>query len=264
MSTLAAFAIRYPAVVGALLAIAIAFFRWLTVPGDRKRTEWFLVASCLAIPADGVCQAITVQLSRMVPLKLDQYIFRIDGLLGFQPSFALGQLAGRHPWLEILGQIAYGALPCAVLAVWAAYLWSRPQVETLRVLFAFMANLFLAVPIYALVPVCGPAFAFSSFPAQLPAVLAPHRIALYAPANGIPSVHTSTALLILFFAWRWKAGRVLAPVYLALILFATMASGQHYCFDLLTAVPYAAVVWSFMRAPATARSSADEWVRSAA
>ena len=130
-----------------------------------------------------------------------------------------------------------------MLALWAVYLWTRSQPESLQVLATFFANLVLAVPIYFLVPVCGPAFAFRNFPWQIPLHLEPHRMVLYAAANGIPSVHTSTALLIVWFARRWKLGRILAPLYLALILLATMASGQHYFFDLVTAVPYAWIIY---------------------
>jgi membrane-associated phospholipid phosphatase len=229
------FAIEYPSVLGSAFIFFIAVGYWFLYPTDRKRAEWLIAASCLAIPADAVCQAVTVHLSRMVPLKLDQYIYVMDGLFG-QPSFVLGRIAERHLWLEITAQVAYGLLPCAVLVLWAAYLWLGT--EALFVLRVFVLNLFLAVPIYFMVPVCGPAFAFAHFPFGEPD-LVPHRIPILAPPNGIPSVHTSTALLILWFAWRWPIGRILGLIYLALIAFSTLASGQHYLVDLLAAVPYA-------------------------
>lgn len=235
------FAIRYPAVIGAAIAALFAAARWFLVPNDRKRSEWFLAASCLAIPASALCERVTKGLSHAVPLKFDQYMYRIDGLMG-QPSFVLGRIAEHHLWLVVVGQIAYGLLPCAILAVWAAYLWMRPEAETLLVLRAFVFNLFLAVPIYILIPVCGPLYAFAGFPFSEPA-LTPHRIALLAPPNGIPSVHTSTALLILWFAWRWPLGRVLGVLYLALIVFSTLASGEHYLVDLIAAVPYAWAIY---------------------
>lgn len=234
------FAIQYPAVIGAAIAVLFAAARWFLAPNDRKRSEWFLAASSLAIPVPALCQFITIRLSQAAPLKLDQYIYRIDSLFG-QPSFVLGRIAEHHLWLEIVGQIAYGLLPCAVLCVWAAYLWLRPEADALLVLNAFVLNLFLAVPIYLLIPVCGPVYAFPGFPFSEPLVT-PHQIPIFAPPNGIPSVHTSTALLILWFAWRWPLGRVLGAIYLALIVFATLASGEHYLVDLMAAVPYALAV----------------------
>lgn len=242
MHTAVVFLVQYPVALGILGAVLFAAIRWMLVAADRRRCEWFLVASCLAVPAAGSCEAITKWMSHLRPLKLDQFIYRIDGLLGFQMSFVLGRVALRHLWLEIIANMAYNLLPCAILALWAAYLWCASAPDSLRVLRAFALNLFLAVPIYLLIPVCGPAFSFPSFPYAAPAHFVPHWIPIDAPPNGIPSVHTSTALLILYFARRWRIGTWLASGYLVLILFATMASGQHFFFDLVTGVPYTFLV----------------------
>ncbi len=234
------FIVEYPAVAAVLFISLALFWRWLRLPGDRRRTEILFAATLLAVPAEAICQATAGWLSSLRPLKYDLYIYRLDGLFGFQPSFYLGAIADKHVWLQVVLNVVYGLLPCAVLAVWAAYLWRRAN-EARGVLLTFIANLFLAVPVYLAIPVCGPAFAFPSFP-HLPGPVVPHPIALAAPPNGIPSVHTSTALLILWFARRWQAGMWLASFYLALMMLATMASGQHYLFDLIAAVPYAAAM----------------------
>jgi hypothetical protein len=239
MSALA-FLIVSPAVALTFPLILFCAGRWILVPADRKRCEWLLVASTLSVPAAAACDALTRWMSHLTPYKLDLYLFRVDGLFG-QPSFLMGQFVARHFWLEVIANVAYGALPVAMLAVFAAYLWLRPEQETLAVLRTFVLNLFLAVPVYVLFPACGPAFAYASFP-HLPPAFVAHRIALGGPANCIPSVHTSTALLILWFVWRWKAARLLGAAYLCLIVVATLGSGQHYLFDLLCAVPYALAV----------------------
>jgi len=70
----------------------------------------------------------------------------------------------------------------------------------------------------------------------------PHLIALSAAPNGMPSIHTSTALLLLWFGRHWLLSRWLGCLYLVLIIAATLAGGQHYFMDLLAAVPYAAAV----------------------
>jgi len=109
---------------------------------------------------------------------------------------------------------------------------------------AAVSALIAAVPFYLLFPVCGPEFAFPHFPALPPAPMVPHMVAIAAAPDGVPSVHTSTALLILWFLWRWPWGRVAGLVYLALIVLATMGGGQHYLFDLICAIPYtAAILW---------------------
>lgn len=240
MSTLLRFLIEYPVVVGTLFAVSFAAARLLFVPEDRKRCDWLLAASALALPASATCEFFTNWLGRLEPTRLDQYVFRFDGLFG-QPSFAMGQFVARHFWLEVISNMAYSALPCAVLAVFAAYLWRRTEAETLALLRTFILNLFVAVPIYLLIPVGGPAAAFPGFP-LLPPHFVAHVISRPGPPNGFPSVHTSTALLILWFARRRPAARILGVLYLALIVVATLGSGQHYLFDLFAAIPYAVVM----------------------
>jgi hypothetical protein len=132
-------------------------------------------------------------------------------------------------------------LPCAMLALFAAHLWS-PEGDCRTLLEAFALNSFLAVPIYVLLPVCGPVFVFAGFPWSPPPVDM-HVIAVAAAPNGMPSVHMSTALLILIYAWRWPAGRPLGLIFLVLIILGTLGSGQHYLFDLLCAIPYTIVVY---------------------
>jgi membrane-associated phospholipid phosphatase len=68
-------------------------------------------------------------------------------------------------------------------------------------------------------------------------------------------VHASTALLMVWFSRKSRAGLAAAMVYLLLIVVSTLASGQHYGVDLVAAIPYAvSVLWlarvvaSWMRA----------------
>jgi membrane-associated phospholipid phosphatase len=85
--------------------------------------------------------------------------------------------------------------------------------------------------------VCGPVFVFADFPAAQQRVPV-HPIPVDAIPNGIPSVHVSTALLMLWFLREWPIGRAIGLIYLALTIGATLGIGQHYFFDLLCAVPY--------------------------
>jgi hypothetical protein len=234
--------VEYPVLIGVAAALIFVGIRMTLVPSDRRRCDWFLAASALALPANMLSENAALRLSHLKPFKLDEYIFQIDGLLGFQPSFAIGRFLARHIWFKITCSMAYSVLPCVVLVVFGFYLWQRSESETLTVLRSFLLNLFGAVPIYLLAPACGPAFAFTGFPFTLPEHLIPHPIALSAPPNCIPSVHMSTALLILWFSRRWPAGIVLSTVYMALIVVATLGSGQHYLFDLFVALPYTAVI----------------------
>jgi PAP2 superfamily len=236
------FLVAYPVLIGVAAALIFIGVRMTYVPADRKRCDWFLAAAALALPANMLSESTALLLSRLRPFKLDEYIFQLDGLLGFQPSFAIGRVLADHLWLKVISSMAYSVLPCAVLVVFGLYLWQRTAAETLTVLRTFLLNLFFAVPLYLLAPACGPAFAFAGFPFALPEHLVPHPILLSAPPNCIPSVHMSTALLVAWFGWRWSTGRLLSVVYTVLIVIATLGSGQHYLFDLVVAIPYAVLM----------------------
>jgi membrane-associated phospholipid phosphatase len=186
-----------------------------------------------------VAQAIADGMSQLRPLKYDLFIYQFDAWFG-QPSFALGRIVQRHIWLEVILQIAYGIMPNVVAAALAAYIYLA-EAELPIVLKAFAINLLAAPAFYLMLPVCGPQFAFPHFP-QAAVVITARLIPLTAAPNGFPSVHTSTALLVLLITWRWWPGRALGILYLGLIVITTLASGQHYLFDLLAAVPYALIV----------------------
>jgi hypothetical protein len=232
----------YPSVVVGLILLFGAAARWYLAPADRKHLKWLLVAVVLALPAEGIAEGTANALSRLRPLKLDEFVYRIDAVFG-QPSFLLGRLVEHHKFLVILVSVTYGLLPMAMVAVFAIYLWYRTEAETLRVVWTFVLNLFAAVPIYLIFPVAGPRFAFAHFPDHVPSIVTPHLQRIAAAPNGIPSVHMSSALLVLWFLRSWRWGRYFGFTFLVLTMLATLGSGQHYFFDLLTAVPYAAAVY---------------------
>ena len=225
-------------------ALLFAAIRMILVPSDRKRCDWVLAASALSLLATFVSLGTVYFLSKLRPYKVDEYIFKIDGLLGFQPSFAIGRLLVNWNWLKLASITAYNLLPCTVVGIFSIYLWQKSQDEALVMGRTFILNLFLAVPFYLLFPASGPVYAFLGFPFMQPGHFVPHAILLSAPPNCIPSVHTSTALLILWFSRQWRLGSMVSTVYLALIVTATLGTGEHYFFDLIVAIPYSAfVLW---------------------
>lgn len=233
--------VAYPSVVIITLLVPAFALRWFLVAADRNRTEWLLIAPVF-FKAFGVLSLfISKNLSRLRPLKFDLYVFQIDSYFG-NPSFHLGHFVAAHLWLAILLNISYDSLEMVAFGTFAIYLYRCSQLETIRLAEAFLLNLIAAVPLYLIFPVCGPGFAFPSYPALPPLPLIPHMMAINAAPNGVPSVHTSTALLILWFMWRWPWGRITGSIYLALIVLATLGGGQHYLFDLFCAIPYTALV----------------------
>lgn len=188
-----------------------------------------------------MAEGIAKLLSDLRPLKYDLFVYKFDRLFG-EPSFAIGRTVNHHEALILLVSVSYGLLPIGMLAVFGVYLWLKSENDCIQILTTFVLNLFAAVPFYLLFPVCGPAFAFRGFPFTEPRV-SPRMLALNAAPNGVPSVHTSTALLILWFLWDWRWGRILGIIFLVLTILATLGSGQHYVFDLICALPYAAIVY---------------------
>ena len=96
--------------------------------------------------------------------------------------------------------------------------------------------------IYNFFPLVGPLYAFADvYPHTVPAVSAVWAGPLTVPdvpRNCMPSLHTAWALVI----W-WQARslgrpvRVMAGVYLAFTILATVGYGAHYVFDLVVAFP---------------------------
>lgn len=230
------------ALVAALLAVSV---RWFTAPADRRRSEILLLSLLLALPAIRLAESFAgVLLSLLAahrPQRYDLYVYRFDALFG-SPSFFLGRwVATRSWWTAAITQV-YGMPVAVMLAVFIVYTYLRED-EKFLVVRAFLFNLLLALPIYILFPVCGPRYVFAHFP-QSPGPVAPHVIVVAAAPNGVPSVHNSVAMLCAAFLWPWKWGRVFGILFVALTMFATLANGEHYAFDLLSAIPFTWLVWA--------------------
>lgn len=236
-----AFCILCPNEVLTAVLIPLLIFLWSRVGADKRpRVEWILVLVIAAEPAQKLAPWVASCLGRFVPWKYDLYVYAIDCHLGL-PGFHLAEFAARHLWCTIVLDLSYGLLPLSVPAAIAAYLWWGTLEEARNVALTFLLNFLAAVPLYLCLPVCGPIFAFPRFP-QIPALLSAHPILLHATPNGVPSVHMSTALLVLWFVRRWPWPRRAAFVFAGLTVLATLGTGQHYSVDLLAAVPYAALI----------------------
>jgi hypothetical protein len=237
-------------VVLSIQACLAFYFVWLflsiaaairDVRRNGRRTLVLLLAACLMLFLPTLKNKILLGVL-FRPNKLDAYILRIDGLLGFQPSFLLGRFFSAHPWLMTFEAVVYMFMPHAILAVLAIYLWWASGAETWRMGRVALLNLLGAVPFYCLLPACGPGYAFPGFPIDLPSH--PGGIMSIAEVpNAIPSLHFSSALLIAWFLRRWAGLRWLGIAFLIATAAATLGLGEHYVFDLLAAVPYALGVY---------------------
>ncbi|HXS75346.1 MAG TPA: phosphatase PAP2 family protein [Terracidiphilus sp.] len=231
-----------PSLTAMVLLLPICGFM-CTRRNHDKRWDWMLAAGVLSLPIGVFVDFFIRSLSKLVPHKLDLYVYRFSEYFG-TPSFHIGQFLSHHLVAYLIIYFAYSILPCSAMAVFSFYLWKFGTNEARPLLMSFVLNLVLALPIYFMFPVCGPTYAFAGFPNQLPGAIVPHPVLIDAPPNGIPSVHFSSALPVFWFARRWKWGTILAGTHLAPIAIATLGLGEHYILDLVIAVPYTAlVIW---------------------
>jgi hypothetical protein len=228
-------------ILGALIAVS-GLIRWALSPEGRHRSEQVFAYSALSVALGETGLIFVAWLSRLRPKKFDLYIYQIDRHLFGEPGFTLGRFLSPHPWMVHVLDAAYSLISATTAIVTAIYIYRRPQ-ETNRVVITFFLCFVLAPIFYFAVPVCGPAYAFPNFPID-PGPIVTHSIPLTALPNGMPSVHTATALLAFWFLRRFRHLRGVAFLYLVLIILATMGSGEHYLLDLIMAVPYTAgLLW---------------------
>jgi hypothetical protein len=228
------FLIRYPEFVACGLGF-LTSAAWLAWRPACQKAALLVIASLFGMAGPA--------LSPLCPLKMDNYVFRIDGLLGFQPSFWLGTLLHAHRLLYLSSAFAYDVLPAMYVGVFAIYLLRDSLRKAAEVAAAFALNLFAALPIYLLFPVCGPRYAFANFP-TIPPHVTLHGVALTAPPNGVPSVHLASALLILWFLRHWRVGKLFGGIFVIFTILATLGGGEHYLFDLIMAIPYTLAIVS--------------------
>lgn len=227
-----------------LCAFCVLLVRWFLAPDDRKRTEALILTCVAAMPAllfaEDVLVWMVESIAKFRLVRYDLYAFQFDRYLG-NPSFVLGRwVASSHALTFFVAEI-YQLPLLVMLAIYTIYVYRRPGDKGM-VVRTFFISLFAQVPIYLLCPVCGPKYAFASFP-QEPGPLVAHPITLAAVPNGVPSIHATLAFLCAAMLWPWKGGKVFGSIFVVLTLITIMANGEHYAVDWICAVPYTWLVW---------------------
>jgi len=225
-----------------LLFILIVGGLWLRKPQDK----WLhlLVVAGSWIPVVGGLMLGLERLTNVTGLRYDEWFLVVDGWFGY-PSFAAGRLLQAHHSLELIVLTDYISFVLVVLFAVAANFALVSIRGGYRVFWAVALSCFLAAPIYATLPASGPRYAFAGFPYRIPQLTELHALLIPgAPPNCMPSVHMTLALLVAAFVWRWRAGKALGALHVALTALATLGLGEHYLIDLIAAVPYAiAIYW---------------------
>ena len=184
---------------------------------------------------------------------LDLYLYKLDGSLGFQPSFLIGSLFMHSHRLRWLCLIVYASLPLAMGVAYAASVDIKKGQWSIRLLTSFVVAGVLGWAFYNLFPATGPRFVFVDFPHfALPysdlrrLLLEPIIVSQAIPRNAMPSLHMTWVILIW---WNLRDlssiyARIAALLYLILTALGTLGLGEHYLVDLIVAFPFALMVQS--------------------
>jgi len=250
------------ALVAAGLAslVAIAARAAASERGSEPRA-WFHLA--VMLPAFGMAMGLALDLT--VPLHgwaWDPIVLGLDAGFG-QPSFVVGRLAAGRPALLTLLSLVYLFLPvmmAAMLVLEKRRAIANPRENGGGLLRAILLAAAVGYALYHVYPVVGPGPLFGArFPYGIAGLAGPRQrlfdVSAIADArNCMPSLHVAWALLIYWHA-RALGGpaRAAGAFWLVSTIFATLAMGQHYCVDLVVAVPFAALIDALAGGGAPAR-----------
>ena len=176
---------------------------------------------------------LTVLMGReggLLPWKYDRILFALDRALGFSTAAIAQPLQGfwRIPLIAIY------QLMVPMMICWFLVCHHRNTRGSL--VLAYVAELVAGPVLYALLPACGPIYAFGAqwlHPQQVQATI----MRLAAMPNAFPSLHVGTAFVFVLFA-PGKIWRSVSLAFLAVTGLATLSTGEHYVIDLVAGLAF--------------------------
>jgi len=219
---------------GPIFGVIILFLAVLWMLRDQKdKTRPILVfALVLNLFYGFLLNTLMGREGSLFPWKFDYVLFHMDASLGIPSSLIARPLQGfmRTP-LVIVYQ-----LMIPMMITW--FLVTRSNRIRGSVVLAYVAELVTGPLLYALVPACGPIYAFGAQWLHPPAVPA-EAMKLTGLPNAFPSLHVGTAFVLLLLAPGrfWKA---VALLFFAATCLAILATGEHYVIDLVPGLAFGA------------------------
>jgi len=178
-----------------------------------------------------LCGLVLHYENALFPDKFDPILYRLDGALGLSSAAIAATLRAGRPGL-LLDAVDRSLL--LAMALWYGMTLERGHSPS--ILRAYLAEMLVGPVLYGLLLACGPIYAFATYPAQLPHP-AMELLRLSGDPNAVPSLHMSTAFLLILFSPTLPC-RVLSMVFAALTALATLATGEHYIIDLIIGLPF--------------------------
>jgi PAP2 superfamily len=200
---------------------------------EKDKTRPLLVLALVVNLFYGVLLAYAMgREGSLFPWKFDYILFLADGSLGIHAATIARPLQGF--WHVPLWAAYQLMIPMMI----AWFLVTRRRNPRTSVVLAYVAELVTGPLLYAILPACGPIYAFGKQWLHPPAVQ-PYAIRLAGLPNAFPSLHVGTAFLFLLSApgKRWK---IFAFIYLVATCLATLSTGEHYVIDLVPGFAFGA------------------------
>lgn len=248
--------LRYaPKVVAWLSFIGVSSFLMMAIraiwtdDGEKRRLLIYAwVPALLFVASDYFASTMLEWTAAAHPKTLDLYLLSFDYSLRVQLAFVAGQMYALRPWLHLAGLLAYVALAVPISLVYAGRL-VRFKERAFPAMLAFLITGPAGILFYNLFPACGPhalfgqGFPFHLFPMDQAPRLLLEPVAIEGARNAMPSLHMAWMLL----AWWYSRGlswfeRGIAFAFLALTVFATLGTGEHWFVDLIVAFPFALLI----------------------
>jgi len=224
----------------ALLALRVAWRE-----GHERRMAWFaLIPAFLFVASEWCADYFLAWTEHAHPKVLDLYLYSFDASLHVQIPFFVGQLFARSLVFAATSFFFYLGLPLVIGLTFAGCLLKDKR----KAFSAFLA-FFLTGPVgacfYNLYPAMGPVHIFGRmFPWHPLSISEVARLFLepvagHGARNAIPSLHAAWVFLALWYARKLSIPeRVVAILFVAFTLFATLGLGEHYFIDLVVALPF--------------------------
>jgi hypothetical protein len=217
-----------PALIGTLILFLAAV--WMVRDPEDKDRPLLVFALVLNLFYGLLLSLFMKTEGSLFPWKFDHVLFRMDGALGLQAT----AIARSLQVVRIPLWIAYQAM--IPMMIWW-FLITRRRNGRGSIIIAYAAELAVGPLLYALVPACGPIYAFGAKWLDPPAFVSPAPIRLSGMPNAFPSLHLATALVLVSFA-PGRLWRAVSLVFLAVTCFATLSTGEHYAIDLIPGLAF--------------------------
>ena len=226
-------------------SLAIMGLRAVWLEGEGRRTILLaLIPGILILASNHFAGYLHKWTEIAHPNTFDLYLYSFDASMHVPIAFLAGQAFAKWKVFGNVSFVFYVGLPFTLAIVYAGQA-VRLREKAIPIFMAFLIAGPIGGILYNLFPALGPVHLFAErFPWQ-PLTTDQARRLLLEPVplsglrNAIPSLHMGWTLM----AWWYSRGlsiweRGLAFLFVALTIFATMGTGEHYFIDLVVAFPF--------------------------